>query len=157
MNAVATLNDSQTLLNCLEQVLMEWAFLSVDYLGDPASKPSRLPLERKVRLGGQNQATLVLRGSFGLGLELARSVRGLPAANLSTAEASFAELCALLAEEWKRRQLADNAMSMHVTALLNSSPETWPSPNPTAAIAATVRGLAIEVLLWTAPDSSSGH
>lgn len=149
MTTLAMNQSSVTLLSCMEQVMVEWAFLSLDYLGEPAGRPAKLPLERRIRLSGENcECTLVLRGSFGLGLELARSVRGLPSSNLQAGEAAFAELCGLVAEEWSKRQHSEKGVQWRVLGLDASSPEAWPASAPDAAVVATVRGLAIEALLW---------
>ena len=150
MMTLAMNKSSQTLLSCIEQVVMEWAFLSLDYLGEPGLRPAKLPLERRIRLDCDGAgAVIVLRGSFGLGLELARSVRGLPSSNLAAGEAAFSELCSLVAEEWRRRQGLDSGKECRVLGIEASSPETWPQSKPEAAVVATVRGLAIEVLLWS--------
>jgi hypothetical protein len=150
MNSLSMNQDSQTLLSCMEHVLMDWAFLSLDYLGEPGQKPARLPLERCITLAGQHcEVSLVVRGSFGLGLELARSVRGIPASNLRAGETAFTEFCSLLTEEWRRRERSRKDVEWRVLALNPSSPEQWPAQAPDAAIVATVRGLALEVLLWS--------
>ena len=150
MMTLAMDKNAQTLLSCMEQVIMEWAFLSLDYLGEPGLKPAKLPLERKVTLKGEHcEVTLVVRGSFGLGLELARSVRGLPSSTLQAGEASFTELCSLLAEEWRRREYSEKGVDWRVSSTEASSPESWPSAAPDSAVIATVRGLALEVLLWS--------
>lgn len=147
---------SQQLLGCMEQVMMEWAFLSLDYLGEPGAKPAKLPLERRVNLECQGgQAVMVLRGSYGLGLELARSVRGLPSSTLQAGEASFSELCTLIAEEWRRREYSERGLEWKNGPAQASAPETWPAARPDGAVVATVRGLAIEVLFWSTQGSGS--
>ena len=154
--SLAIKQSSQALLSCMEQVMMEWAFLSLDYLGEPGQKPARLPLERRIRLQGpQSRACMVVRGSFGLGLGVARSVRGLPSSNLPAGEASFVELCGLIAEEWRRREQAMGQGDWSCGKVEASNPDQWPTGPADAAVVATVRGLAIEVLLWSEAQGGS--
>ena len=156
MMTLAMDKNAQTLLSCMEQVVMEWAFLSLEYLGEPGAKPAKLPLERQVTLKGDaGEAVLVVRGSFGLGLELARSVRGLPSSTLQAGEASFGELCNLLAEEWRRRQSAELGAEWRINGNAPSSPEAWPKRLSQGAVIATVRGLALEVLLWLPQEATA--
>lgn len=146
-------SETSRLLQSLEKVVSEWAFLSLDLLGEPAPRPTQLPLERRVRLlspGSREQAELVLRGSQGLGLELARSVRGLPAANLPAAEAAFTELCALLAEEWRQRLRQETGVDLIPGPPEPSTTRSWLASSPSAAFAAVIRGFAVEARLWRA-------
>ena len=148
MNLVIS-SISQKLLSCLEHVMMDWAYLGVDYLGEPASPPARLPLERKVRLqGDQLETTLVLRGTTGLGEELARSVKGEPGPAVDGGRAAFSDLAVLLAEEWRKRESAGNPVEWKPLASEPSSPDTWPEGPPDACVVATVKGWGLEILLW---------
>ena len=140
---------SQNLLSCLEHVMMDWAFLGVDYLGEPGSPPARLPLERKVRIPGRHSgAALVLRGSMGLGEELARSVKGAPGPSVDGGNAAFSELAVLLAEEWRKR-FAPPAADSSALAAEASAPDSWPEGPPDGCVVATSRGWGLELLLWT--------
>lgn len=140
---------SQNLLECMEQVMTDWAFIGLDYLGQPASLPAKLPLEHMISLQGEHcEVRLVVRGSFGLGLELARSVRGLPCTSLDAGPAAFAEFCGLLAEEWRRRERMGKDLDWRIVGSVASTPEFWPLAAPDGAVVATARGFALEVLIW---------
>jgi hypothetical protein len=141
---------SQNLLSCIEQAMMDWAFLSVDYLGEPSQQQSRLPLERKVRLRGEHcEVALVMRGSQGLGKELARGVKGRPASEGDAGEAAFNEWCQALAEEWRKRQAAEKGLQWKAQPAEPSMPDSWPAGPPDAAVVTTSNGWALEVLLWS--------
>ena len=141
--------NCRKLLSCMEQVVMEWAFTSLDYLGEPGPKPAKLPLERTVMLQGDHcQVCLVVRGSTGLGQELARTVKGSPAGDLEAGEAAFSELCGLLAEEWRRRERSENSVDWRLQSLTPSTPESWPAARPDGAVVGTVKGLALEAQIW---------
>jgi hypothetical protein len=150
MMTLALDKNNRKLLSCMEQVVMEWALSGLDYLGEPGPKPAKLPLELSVTLQGEHcQVRLVVRASLGLGQELARSVKGSPSPDLKAGEAAFAELCGLLAEEWRRRELAESGVNWRVQGTEPSGPESWPAARPDAAVVATVKGLALEALLWS--------
>jgi hypothetical protein len=140
--------ESSDLLSSLERVVSDWAFLSVELLGDPAEVPPALPLERRVILDGPQPAVLVLRGSYGLGLELARLVRGMPAASLPAAEAAFTELASLLAEDWIHKTRATEGQNYSARAPQVSRREEWPEGQPGGSFAATIRGFAVEARIW---------
>jgi hypothetical protein len=144
------MNDvSQNLLACMEQVMADWAFIGLDYLGQPAALPAKLPLERMISLQGDYcEVRMVVRGSFGLGLELARSVRGLPNTSLEAGPAAFAEFSGLLADEWRRRQRVEKGVDWRAAGSVASTPEFWPPATPDGAVVATARGFALEVLIW---------
>jgi hypothetical protein len=149
MMTLALDKNSRQLLSCMEQVVMEWAFTSLDYLGEPGPKPAKLPLERTVMLQGEHcRVCMVVRGSTGLGHELARCVGGAPGAALEGGEAAFTELCSLLAEEWRRRERSENGVDWRLQGLTPSSPTSWPAAKPDAAVVGTVKGLALEALIW---------
>jgi hypothetical protein len=135
------------LVELLDRVLGEWAFLPVRPAGQPASGPAPLPLEFSSHLKGATDYLLVLRCSHEFGAELAYASTGDSDAREQGTDA-VQELCNLLSSHLLTGYLGGDRGGFAPFLPVPSRPEQWPDRPADVETVVMVESFAVELRLW---------
>jgi hypothetical protein len=146
-SGVARLPRPFELIELVDRVLSDWAFLAVSPAGKPAVGPAVLPLEFSTILAGKLKCLLVLRSSHAFGAELAYACTGDPGAREQGADA-FRELCNLLASHLLTGYLGGESGDFAPFLPERSRPEQWPAVPAEVEAVMMVENFPLEARLW---------
>jgi hypothetical protein len=141
--------SSFELVEVVDRILGDWAFLSASPAGRPAEGPAPLALEFSVRLRGPLDYLLVMRCDFQFGAELAHASTGDPSARGQAADA-FKELCNLVAGHLLTEFFGGSRLSFEPFIPEPSLPQDWPTAPPSAESVMFVGHFPVEARLWAA-------
>jgi hypothetical protein len=157
-SGVARLPRPFELIELVDRVLGDWAFLAVNPAGKPAEGPAPLPLEYSTILAGKLKCLMVLRSNHAFGAELAYACTGDPGAREQGADA-FQELCNLLASHLLTAYLGGEQGDFAPFLPERSQPQQWPESPASIEAVMMVESFPLEVRLWAeaAPVLEAQH
>ena len=143
------------LAELMDQLLGNWAFLSVDSVGAPVVGPAALPMEYSAVISGRLGCVLVLRSTHAFAEEIAYASTGDPSARDQGADA-FRELCNMLCSHLLTLFLGGETGTFTPFLPEPSHPGQWPDRASDVSAVVMMGGQPVEIRLWEIQEAGRG-
>ena len=139
--------EVMAVVEAMRHVLQGWAFLPLDYIGEPVAGPARMPLEWSVRLSGAALCFLNIRTFPEVSALLSHHAQG-EGTGPEDQEDAFREFVNIFCGHMVTYLWGKEGAAFDPYIPVPTTPEDWPNANPSASCAFLVENVPVEVRLW---------